>query len=124
MRPSDVPPRRRLRCAAPSWPVARGPANRVRNLRKYGWTALHFATEYGHLECARLLVRARAGRTKKNKLGHTALELAQQQGLRTVVALLEQPVFSFGPQAVLKAAMAASCAVGSCHAAEAMASGG
>ena len=53
---------------------------------KYGHTALHYvlqatyAAELGQLEIARLLVRARADRAKKNEDGQTALEVARQEG--------------------------------------------
>jgi len=53
-----------------------------------GNTALHFAAQNGQLECARLLVRARADRAKKNKKGQTALELARMMGEGEVAALL------------------------------------
>ena len=55
-----------------------------------GNTTLHHAAKYGRLECARLLVRARADRAKKDITGRTALELARQYGKAEVAALLEQ----------------------------------
>jgi len=55
-----------------------------------GNTTLHHAAKYGRLECARLLVRARADLAKKNKDGKTALEVAREKGKADVAALLEQ----------------------------------
>ena len=55
-----------------------------------GNTTLHHAAKYGRLECARLLVRARADRAKKDNQGQTALEVARECGKSEVAALLEQ----------------------------------
>ena len=48
----------------------------------YGNTALHDAAYFGQLECARLLVRARADRAKKNNRSKIALELARSEWRR------------------------------------------
>ena len=86
--------RSRLTCARQRWPAVRLALElgaEVDAVDEDGNTALHWAAKEGKLDCARLLVAADADRTKTNKAGKTALDIAKQKGeaAKEIVALLE-----------------------------------
>jgi len=54
-----------------------------------GWTALHFAAEGGHIQCARLLMEASADPSIVNNQGLTASEVARDAGHVACAAFLD-----------------------------------
>ena len=54
-----------------------------------GYTALMYASEHGHVACARALLEAGARQDLETKQGATALSLARSNGHAVLCALLE-----------------------------------
>jgi ankyrin repeat protein len=75
----------------------------VNSVNRTGHTPLHWASYYGHVELARLLIERGANVSLRNSDGETALDKARKRAnvaeMRAVVALLEEsggaPVTSF-----------------------------
>ena len=55
---------------------------------KYGWSAFHIACYYGKPDCAEALAKAGCDMTLQNIDGNMGLQLAQQNGHRSVAAML------------------------------------
>lgn len=56
-------------------------------------TSLHWATLHGHIEIVRLLLKAGASQTEKNKEGDTAMDIAKKNkdARKEIIALLKNP---------------------------------
>ena len=50
-----------------------------------GWTPLHYASHYGHVEVISALLAAGADKTLKNKLGRTPHDVAKNQDVKNAL---------------------------------------
>ncbi|XP_069748556.1 NAD-capped RNA hydrolase NUDT12 isoform X2 [Narcine bancroftii] len=61
-----------------------------------GWTPLMYASRNGHLEVVHLLLEKGCDRSLTNQSGHTALDIGQFWGYKTIVDLLANPKIAIG----------------------------
>jgi ankyrin repeat protein len=60
------------------------------DLLQLGTSPLHFASQYGHLDTAEVLLRAGISRDARTKVDRTPLHVASQEGHSEIVELLVQ----------------------------------